>query len=226
MTADDLGRFRVRDRGDARELRRTANLPVVRSLLGEAFEQPLGDLAVPVRRKRPERLVGVPRQGLRHTADRLQVAQIDGTAIRIVALPVVPGAHQCVLQDRQLVHVVADVVEQALHQARRDAPAADADGAGDRRLQLVAGQARDQVLAIADRLGQSAKPVAVAEEVRAHGDDDVHRHFGLLRRLEQQLDEGRRFIPGVALFGEIGKAEKLFELIDEDQQILMRLQPG
>ena len=123
--------------------------------------------------------------------------ELDGTAIRVAALPVVPGAHQGVLQDRQLVHVVADVVEQALHQARRDAPTAHADGAGDHRLQLVAGQARDQVLAVADRLGQVAEARAVAEEVRAHGDDDVHRHVGLLRRFEQQLDEGRRFISGV-----------------------------
>ena len=90
-----------------------------------------------------EGLVRVPRQGLRHAADRLQVAQIDGAAIRVAALPVVPGAHQGVLQDRQLVHVVADVVEQALHQARRDAPTAHADGPGDHRLQLVAGQAAE-----------------------------------------------------------------------------------
>ena len=138
----------------------------------------------------------------------------------------VPGAHQGVLQHRQLVHVVADVVEQALHQARRDAPDAHADGAGDHRPQLVAGQARDQVLAVADRLGQVAEARAVAEEVGAHGDDHVHRHFCLPRRFEQQLDEGRRFISGAALPGEIGETEKLFELIDEDQQILMRLQPG
>ena len=50
--------------------------------------------------------------------------------------------------------------------------------------------------------------------------------FGLLRRLEQQLDECRRVVPGIALFGEIGEPEQLFELIDEDQQILVRREPG
>ena len=70
-------------------------------------------------------------------------------------------------------------------------------------------------MTLADRLRQAAEPGAVAEEIRAHGDDDVHRHVGLLRRLEQQLDEGRRIVAGIMALGEIREAEQLLELIDE-----------
>src|SRR5262245_34708874 len=46
-------------------------------------------------------------------------------------LPDVPGAHQRVLQDGQLILIFADVVKQAIDQSRRDLAAGDEDRAGD-----------------------------------------------------------------------------------------------
>ena len=51
--------------------------------------------------------------------------------------------------------VVADVVQQPQNEARRDLAAADRDRTGDRQPQLVARHARDQVLALVDRLRQA-----------------------------------------------------------------------
>ena len=122
---------------------------------------------VPIGHERRERFFSVPGQASAMHANRFQVRRARWRGSPVVAFPVVPGAHQGMLQDPGLVHVVAHVVEQALHQARRDAPAAHADRPGDHRLQLVARQARDQVLTLADRFGQGAEPVAVAEEVES-----------------------------------------------------------
>ena len=51
------------------------------------------------------------------------------------------------LEERQLILVVAEVVQQPQHQARRDVAAGDRDRPGDRRAQRVARHARHQVLA-------------------------------------------------------------------------------
>src|SRR5262249_8275909 len=90
--------------------------------------------------------------------------------------------------------------------------------------QLITSQARNQVLAVANRLRELAKACAVTEKVRTHGDHDVDGDACLRRCLEQQLDKSRSLIPGTILFREIRKAEDLLKLIDDDQQILMRLQ--
>ena len=149
------------------------------------------------------------------------------TGLGVVVLPPVPRAHQRVLQDRQLVGVVADVVEQALHEARRDAPAAHADRTGDRRLHSsrVRRGVRYWLSLIAS--GSPANLCAVPEEVGAHGEHDVHRHVGLLRGREQQLHEGLGLVVGPAsALGEVREAEDLLELVDEDQHVLVRFEPG
>ena len=47
--------------------------------------------------------------------------------------PVVPGPHQRVLQNRQLILVVAELVQQASNESRRDLAAADRHRPGDRQ---------------------------------------------------------------------------------------------
>jgi hypothetical protein len=91
---------------------RPADLAVVRAAFGQTLEHPHGELPPGVARQRRERLVGVARQRVGQTADRLEIAQLDWPSVRVARLPVVPRAHQRVLQHRELVHVVADGIQQ------------------------------------------------------------------------------------------------------------------
>ena len=66
------------------------------------------------------------------TADRTQAKTILDRALRMMLVPVVPHAHQRVLHNRELVGILADVVEQTIDEARRDRSASDAHRIGDR----------------------------------------------------------------------------------------------
>ena len=203
--------------------------------VGQRLEQPFGDqqaagclhrrLAVG---QAGQHLVGMAVQRLGHAAHRLGlvVVECQRTVRAAPARPFVPGAHQRVLQDRQLVGVVAHVVEQAVDQWRRQRRAHHRRRAGDRLGDLVAGQPRDQVLAAVDRLGQATKPRAVAQEVRAHRDHDIDVQPGLAAGRQQQLDEGAGVVTGVGTVAGFQAAEQLFELIDQYQQLVGRGQPG
>ncbi len=66
------------------------------------------------------RLFGMLGQRALQRADRLVVVEVDRLPRRAWSLPVVPHAHQRVLKQRQLVLVVAQVIQQPQHQPRRD----------------------------------------------------------------------------------------------------------
>ena len=87
--------------------------------------------------------------------------------------PVVPRAHQCVLENRKLVRVIADVIEQPLHQSVGHLAAADAGGCLDCLLTLASVQSWDDVFPFVDRFGQAAELCAIAEKIRAHGQYDI-----------------------------------------------------
>ncbi len=118
-------------------------------------------------------------QGMGHGADGLVMRQVERPFAATLVLPVRPGAVQGVLQDRQLVRVVADVVDQPRQQDRRDLRAAHPDRTLDGGAALVAGHPRHQVLRRVDGLGQAGKLRAVAEKVRAHRQDDEDRQVRL-----------------------------------------------
>ena len=71
--------------------------------------------------------------------------------------PFVPRAHQRVLQDGQLILLVANVVQQPIHQTRRHFRSTDRDGTADRLTKLVTRKARNQVLTFVDSFGQILK---------------------------------------------------------------------
>ena len=122
------------------------------------------------------------------------------------------------LQDRQLVGVVAHLVDQAGQQHWVDAGAAHAQRAGDGRAALLAPHARHQVLAAVDGLGQAIELGALAQKVGAHGDDHEHRQrafAGLVGNVEQQVDEGGGGLARAAgVSAQRPVAEQLFELVD------------
>ena len=132
------------------------------------------------------------------------------------------------LQNRQLIRFVADVIQQAFDEAGIDARAAVLNRLADDFLELVAGQAGHQKLRLADRLGQSAKRRAIADKVRAHGQDDprIARRIPACR--EKKLHECDRLLAPERFHGAIlplrrfGVTEELFELVNhEDQRLVL-----
>ena len=146
------------------------------------------------------------------------MAQVERLARCVVAFPRVPRTHQRVLEYRELVGVRSGVGQHARDELRRDALALAPHGLFDRSLQLLARETRHEEHAVVDRFGEAAELRAVADEVRAQRDRDVHRQIRPCRRRQQQLHERR----GVArLRGgiRVGRvAEQLFELVHHDEQ--------
>jgi len=85
-----------------------------------------------------QRGVGVARQRLPDAADGEVVRHVD-RAVAAFPLPALPCAQQRMLHDRQLVLIVAEVVQQAVHQPRSDRLPEQADRPRDH---LLAGRAR------------------------------------------------------------------------------------
>ena len=85
------------------------------------------------------------------------------------------------LQDRELIGVVADVVEELLDEPAADRPSSDSRRSLDRGAALFAAQARDEEFSVVDDLCQPGELRTVAEEVRAHGDHQIDWHVLLLR---------------------------------------------
>jgi hypothetical protein len=126
------------------------------------------------------------------------------------------------LQDGQLIRVIAYVVQKPLDQARGNVRTTDRNGSFDDLGQLVPCQARDQVLAAVQGLGQPAELGADAEVIRAHGEYDENRYI-ILRSPQQELDEGgSRIAPSVFRSSRL-EPEQFLELVDNDEQIVVTL---
>ncbi len=120
------------------------------------------------------------------------------------------------LQHRQLVLAVLDIVEQPEEQARGDGGAADADRAFDRFLDLVPAHPRDEEFPVVDSLGQPQELRAFPQKIRAHGQHDINILVRLLRGVQQQVHEADGFL--LARGAGPVKAEQFLELIDHEQQ--------
>ena len=138
----------------------------------------------------------------------------------------VPQPHQAVLQHRKLIELVAAIVEQSFDEFRLDGPARFFDRFADRLLELAARKIRHEVLSRAHRLRQAMKIGAIADEVRAHGDEHAHVLDTAAVGVEQDLHELGRFVPpsrfldAAAPVAEAGeaKAEQFLELIDNQNE--------
>ena len=121
------------------------------------------------------------------------------------------------LQDRQLIGIVAHVVQEPLHEHRRDPWRRRRRSASRSRPASDRAAAGDQVLTFIHRFGQAGDLGTVAQIVGAHRDSDVDRAFRLLAGGQQQVHKGGgRFLGIDALLPE---AEQLLELVDDDQQV-------
>ena len=190
--------------------------------VGQRLEDPLGDLRAAGAARLVERLLRVLRQRIVNRADRFVVLDVDRRRRLAECLPVIPRPHQRVLHERQLIVVVAEVVEDAVDQPRRDRGARHADRARNRRAQRVARHAADEIQPAVHRFRQAGEIHAVADEIGAHRQDDVDRRVALARGFEQQAHERDRLVARVGNLVAAAEPEQLFELIDEHEDVLVR----
>ena len=121
------------------------------------------------------------------------------------------------LEDRQLIGIVGDSVDQLVSHPGLDIAAKDPGRPDDGCLELVTAEARREVLTAIDRLGQFEEAHAVAEKVGAHRQANVDPRVGCSAGRQEQVDEPvglirRRLGPGPV-------AEDLLELVDEDKEV-------
>ena len=122
------------------------------------------------------------------------------------------------LQAGQLVGLLTEIVQQAAA-SRRGAicPPATLIGPSMTRLYCSRVEPRDQELAAVDHLRQAFELTALADEVRAHRQHDIDRHFLLRDGFQQQADElVGGFLLRLARFVE---AKDFLELIDDQQEV-------
>ena len=140
--ADHFSRACTSDLADRAESSGPANLAIVCAAFTQRLEQYFRNLAAAIIRQLIERFVGVFRERVSHRADRFVVFEPDWFAVAPVRLPVVPRAHQRMLENRQLIGIVADVVQQTIDQRLAYLSARDADRSGNCEATLIACHSR------------------------------------------------------------------------------------
>ncbi len=108
--SDHFRGARACDFAERAESSGTTDLTVICTAFTERFERYLRDLAAAVIGQLIKCFVGMIRECITHRADRLVVFESDRLAVASICLPVFPGAHQRMLENRQLIGIVADVV--------------------------------------------------------------------------------------------------------------------
>src|SRR5262249_49935226 len=88
---------------------RSPDFTVIRPFLGQGFEKLFCGLLT-LLREIAKRLVGVEGKSTGHAADRLILLKVNWPSCARL-LPLVPRAHQRMLQDGQLVLAVANIVQ-------------------------------------------------------------------------------------------------------------------
>ena len=193
-----------------------------------------------------QNFVGMPRQCIGELANVAVVIQremSDGALARDGRLPdgrsirwlsgrildlacLFPQSREAMLENRQLVHLGAAIIQQPFDQSRIDCGSRLFDRLANNLVQLIACQRRDQKLRRGYGLRQTMKTRAVADEIRTHGQDYVN----LVERgpacFQQKLNELRCLVAGAdlvpaltALVRSCGRiSEQLLELIDHQHK--------
>ncbi|MBV8442841.1 MAG: hypothetical protein JO312_20165 [Hyphomicrobiales bacterium] len=106
-----------------------------------------------------------------------------------------PTPHHDVLNDRQLVGVLVRIIQESLDELRIDFRHCPFDGARDRHRPLVAGEPRHQELTACQCFRQPMEMRAVADEVGAHRNENMHPDGIDAVRSQQEAHERGRLIP-------------------------------
>ncbi len=226
---DDVDNFGLRCFGNCRELGDGTGTPDAARIgheIGQRPEDPFRDLSGAIGSSLEIRLFGVSRQCVTQTPHRLIVGEVDRPSGLRSPRPEIPRSHERVLEYWQPILVVADVIQESLHEPRGDLPAGHGDGTRDGRPQLIARQARDEILTRIERFRQTRILHAVTDEIGSHGQDHVNGNIGLAAGVEEQLDEGDGLVAGPRVLAAPLEPEQLLELVDDHEDVIPGWDPG
>lgn len=140
-------------------------------------------------------------------------------AERLPFLALLEQLHQCMLERRKLIGIVACVIQQLLHQRLFDSGFPDLEGAANGFLDLLAGQPRNQILCPAESFRESGEAGALSEKLRSHRQNDEDRNREILACPEDQAHEVRRLALGRIGARRITNPEDLLELVHHQQKV-------
>jgi hypothetical protein len=130
------------------------------------------------------------------------------------------------LEDGELVRVFAGIVQEPLDEPRGNPDIEERERGLNCLPALVAGEARDEVLAAVQGLGQAGELRALAEVFRAHGEDDVERDAEGISGFKERGNEEGRLIATVVDVALGLVADQLLELIHDKQKTLAGRETG
>ncbi len=145
--------------------------------------------------------------------------QIQGLRILKLVAPVIPSAHQRMLQNWKLVWIFARIIEESIYQARRDRRASHLHRICDRCALLLPGHPGNDVWTRRHRFGKIAEPGTFAYEIRSHGYNYVNRDLRLRGCLQKQFHKRRSVVLVTRDNGRSLKSEEFFKLIDDDEKV-------
>ncbi len=122
------------------------------------------------------------------------------------------------LKDRELVGIVAQIIQQLLCETGSNGPTTNSDGSFYRRSLLIAGKLGNEVVAVVDLARQLRELGTVSNKVRTHCNSNVDRRIRIVRCFDQQIYKRQRFIYGVGVMALL-ETKQFFELVDENQVV-------
>ncbi len=118
-------------------------------------------------------------------AGPLEVDEVERFAWCARALPKIPRIRKRMLQNRELVGRVTDVVQQLIDEPGCDPFFSDSDGPDDGTLQLVTSHARDEIEPIVDPFRKVREDGALAQKIRTHRQHHVQRYVRVRARVQE-----------------------------------------
>src|SRR5690606_11189471 len=152
---------------------RAAYSEILAALFCNSLKKTLADPLL-VLRQLVVSLVRVERERFSHCSDRLVMFEVDRFGIVVAVFgPIRPRAHERVLKDRELVGIVAQIIQQLLCETGGNGPTTNSDGSFYRRSLLIAGKLGNEVVAVVDLARQLRELGTVSNKVRTHCNSNV-----------------------------------------------------
>ncbi len=159
----------------------------------------------------------MPRERPRDTSRFLEVLPRELWPAGIPLPGGLPHPGQRMLQDRQLIRIARNLVDELSDERTVDVATEDTRGADDRLVEVGPSEPRREVLRPADRLRELEVAHTMPKEVRAHRERHIQALVRGCPRREQQIHERLRLL-GVIL-SSLCVSEDLLELIHEHEQV-------
>src|SRR5262245_6468027 len=131
------------------------------------------------------------------------------------------------LHEWELIRIVTNIVQAGRDQCWLSLTLEHLEWTSDGILELFPCQSRGKKLALVDGFRQITKGIAIAHEIRPHGNDNVHGKLRLFGGRKQEINEGGCLIPflvhcpvrirGLVRLLSVAEAKNLLELVHQQQ---------